>query len=114
MDVGDIDRLIPLKDIPNHIRGSKPSIKTIRNWIDPGKGYTFTRASRVVVLKTIRIGHDRFTLPEWIEAFEADRIRLGLELAELPAAKKSRKRTATTARTDRRHAKAKLDRAGIT
>ena len=58
--------------------GKAPSVETVRRWANPRRGcFPQGKGGPRLVLATIRMSGELLTLPEWVEAFERDRARLG-------------------------------------
>lgn len=89
--------------------GRPPALATVRGWARPGEGYR-PRGWRgePVVLRTVVVGRDYLTLPEWVAEFERERLRLGQLARQGPPAAPARK-----AQAMHRRAEAALDEAGV-
>ena len=105
-------RLIGLADAARLLRGREgqpPNVATVRGWARPGEGYRPRGwAGEAVVLRTVVVGRDYLTLPEWVAEFERGRLRVGQLVRQRPAATPARK-----AQAMHRRAEAALDRAGV-
>jgi len=90
MDAADVKRLISLTEAAKLIRGKggkRPHVASMRRWANPKRGYR-ARGSLAapIVLRTVRIGPDVCTLPEWVEEFERARLQAGsVQCAYYPA-----------------------------
>ncbi len=105
-------RLIGLAEATMMLRGREgrpPNVATVRGWARPGEGYR-PRAwkGEPVILRTVVVGRDYLTLPEWIAEFERERLRIGQLARQRPPAVTARKARAL----HRRAAKA-LDQSGV-
>lgn len=95
LDTADVKRLISLTEAAKLIRGKggkRAHVASVRRWADPKRGYR-PRGSLAapVVLRTVRIGPDVCTLPEWVEEFERARLAAGsVSCAYYPALPGSR------------------------
>lgn len=81
MDAVDTKRLISLTEAAKLIRGKggkRAHVASVRRWASPKRGYR-PRGSLAapIVLRTVRIGPDVCTLPEWVEEFERARLEAG-------------------------------------
>jgi hypothetical protein len=59
--------------------GKRPSVETLRRWAGKGcwpQGRGDGKPK--LVLMTFRLNGELLTLPEWVEAFEGERARLGM------------------------------------
>lgn len=110
----NLHRAIGLAEAARRMRGRggrPPSTSTVRRWADPRQGYRPQgHTGQPIVLRTLRVGQDLATLPEWIEEFELSRERLGaVVILPLPV----RGVPARTRNAAHRRAEQALDEAGI-
>jgi len=80
LDEVDLDALIGMTAarLMRGRGGRAPSVETVRRWAGPKRGcYPQGRQGPQLVLMTIRMNGELLTLPEWVEAFEEARFRLG-------------------------------------
>ena len=106
LNPAEVKRAISLTEAAKMLRGrggKAPHLTTVRRWADPKRGFR-SGGGPVVVLRAVKIGCDVVTLPEWVEEFQAARIR------PLPAM--PRERSARSARAAHRRAVEELRRAG--
>ena len=93
-------------------RGNRSvNVETLRRWANPRRGcYPAGPDGPQLLLKTVRISNELITRPVWVEAFEAERLRLGQreQLPPPPREPSSRRRAA-----ENRLADEILDRMGI-
>ena len=104
-------RLIGLAAAAKLVRGrwgGPPNLGTVRGWARDGYRPAGWRGEPAV-LRTVVMGRDYLTLPEWVEEFARERLRLG-QLARRPPLVEPAPRTR---KASIRRAEAALDRAGI-
>lgn len=91
-------------------RGGKPAaIETIRRWANPNKGCRPAgKDGPVLILHTVRVNGELLTRREWVEAFEAERLRLGDRQPTGPVSRTPAKRAA-----GHRRAEKLLDEMGV-
>lgn len=110
----DLSRAIGLSRAAPLMRGKggrAPSVETVRRWANPARGcYPAGAGGPHLVLRTHKLNGEILTMPEWVEAFELERVRLSdrQSAAAQPVERTSRKRQGEVKR-----AQARLDRAGI-
>lgn len=107
----DTMKLISLRAACQLLRGRSgrpPNVGTVRRWARHHEGCRPLGASGpVVVLRTVRMNGDILTLPEWVAAFERERLEIGTQ-GEAPKIVAGRTRAASI-----RRAEAALDKAGV-
>lgn len=107
-------RAINLTEAAKRLRsrgGRPPNVGTVRRWANKRKGYKPAGyEGEPIVLRTLRVGQDLLTFPEWVEEFARAQVAAGLAAqAPLPpAGRPVRSREAA-----HRRAEAELDRAGV-
>jgi hypothetical protein len=101
----DLKRAIGMAKAARLLRsrgGKAPNIETLRRWANPKKGCRPTGADGPkLFLRTVRIGNELLTMPEWVEHFEAERIRQGERQPLPPRPPSNRRRAAESREADR-------------
>src|SRR5688572_4306519 len=73
--------LIPLREAARLLRGrggKAPSLSTLRRWANVREGYKRPGYDGPpVLLRTVRLGQDVLTHPDWVAAFERERLAAG-------------------------------------
>lgn len=86
----DLSRAIGLCQASQLMRGKsgqRPAVETVRRWANPKRGcYPAGRSGPRLVLQTHKLNGEILTMPEWVAAFEADRVELSLRLIQPPSA----------------------------
>lgn len=112
LSADQMGRLIGLADAAKLLRGrdgQPPNVATVRGWARPEEGYRpRCWKGEPVVLRTVVVGRDYLTLPEWVAEFERGRLRVGQLARQRPPAAPARK-----AKAMHRRAEAALDKAGV-
>lgn len=107
----DVSRMMTLGDAAKLLQGrgnKRPCLETMRRWANPKRGCRV--AGNTVILCTVRVGRDLLTMKEWVEAFDAARIKAGIR-AEIPEA--ALPRSPAKRKAAHRRAERVLDAAGI-
>lgn len=113
-EIIDMDKAIGLADAAKLMRGRggrAASVETLRRWANEKRGCRPQGPTGPqLVLQTIRLGGELLTTPEWVKAFEMERLRLGVRAGRtMPAPERS------PAKRERAQKKArkKLQRIGV-
>jgi hypothetical protein len=107
----DLKRALSMTEACKLLRGRYGNLsrKSAIRYASPTRGCPTARPGVVLVLPTVKIAGERFTMPEWVEAFCQARVRLGLRDVTrdaLPAPARSRAASI-------RRAEERLEREGV-
>ena len=94
-EVFDVSQAIGLAEAAKYMRGrggKKPSVETVRRWCSLTKGCSV--GGKVLILHAVRVNGELLTMPGWVEAFEAERIRMGDRQPQAPLCRTPRQREA--------------------
>jgi hypothetical protein len=76
----DLSKAIGMAEAAALVRGMggrAPHVETMRRWATKGVRVN----GELVRLRTIKLNSERITLPEWVRAFEEERLRLAMAQA---------------------------------
>lgn len=108
-----MSRAIGLTEASHRMRGRggrPPVVETVRRWANPRCGcFPAGKTGPQLILRTRKVNGEVLTMPEWVDAFERERARLGERQAEEETSLRTTKqRDRELARADRQ-----LDEQGV-